>query len=397
MLTLSGTQVLAVNDTGVDSRSIDEAFYSSNDILFYNPNDKSCATREGLISGRDNAEKVFNFLTSTEFTGLQGSMNAIQAAGVLGNFQRESGMDPAAIESTGEGHGLAQWSYTRKTALFEFAESQGMEWSDLELQLQFLKSELDGSEGTNLRHHGFNNVTTPVEAAEIFETAYERAGFKAQEQRNQYAEQFYETFGSSSNNTWVPAGDQCSGTSGQPTGDFASDEFITWSQCATGPNSGPWGNHEDPWGRTSCNVGCGPVSISMVIKNMTGASITPADVLQYYSDNGFWNPGGGSNPAHMQAAAEHWGLRYETASLDTRSIDSYREHFEAGGLIVVNGQGAEPFYAHVRHYVVARGITADGQRIIVSDPGRGKSAEWPIQQFMASTNSNLSTVFYPAN
>ena len=62
----------------------------------------------------------------------------IHIAGVLGNFQGESSMNPGSIESNGQGIGLAQWSFSRKTALINYAASRGTDWSDLQTQLDFL-------------------------------------------------------------------------------------------------------------------------------------------------------------------------------------------------------------------------------------------------------------------
>jgi len=99
----------------------DEAFYSKNDILFYNPDDSdglSCAAGGSSItalSGKDNREKMWNYLTAKGLT-------SEQAAGVLGNIQTESGgrFSPT-IQEYGKtfgqgGYGIVQWTNYKELA-----------------------------------------------------------------------------------------------------------------------------------------------------------------------------------------------------------------------------------------------------------------------------------------
>ena len=66
----------------------------------------------------------------------------IHAAGVMGNFYQESKFNPNLVESNGEGIGLGQWSFGRKTALRSFAlkETGSQEgWrNNVDLQLRFM-------------------------------------------------------------------------------------------------------------------------------------------------------------------------------------------------------------------------------------------------------------------
>lgn len=91
-------------------------------------------------------------------------------AGMMGNVEQESGFKIAAVEQTatnpGEGHGLCQWSFGRKTALKEYAKKKGTGWDDLQTQLEYLKIELDGGEGRNFSGGiGAFKKLTSVEAA----------------------------------------------------------------------------------------------------------------------------------------------------------------------------------------------------------------------------------------
>ncbi len=130
--TIGTTRVVAIPD---------EYFYSSNDILFYDP-DASCGVSAdrgtGTVSLRGNTiqERVWNFLRDKGLTNEQ-------AAGVMGNIQAESGFDPNVIEKgSGVGYGIVQWSKGRRTALEAAAAKQGVPVSDLGFQLEYLYQEL---------------------------------------------------------------------------------------------------------------------------------------------------------------------------------------------------------------------------------------------------------------
>ena len=120
----NGTTTQAASDdcTGSNRENI-EAYHSLNDIVLY---DKcACtvvatqATGFTMPTTGDMAYKLFTFFTTTSFSGMGNKpFSALQAAGAIGNFVQESGLKTDAIEiSTGEGYGLAQWSYGRKATL----------------------------------------------------------------------------------------------------------------------------------------------------------------------------------------------------------------------------------------------------------------------------------------
>jgi hypothetical protein len=117
----------------------DEQFYSSNDILFYDP-DASCGvpTAGGLASlvGNTDAERIWNFLVRKGLTNEQ-------TAGVMGNIQAESGFKPGIVEiGGGGGFGIVQWTGGRRTALEAAAAKKVVPVSDLSFQLEYLYQEL---------------------------------------------------------------------------------------------------------------------------------------------------------------------------------------------------------------------------------------------------------------
>ena len=74
------------------------------------------------------------------------------ADGFVMNFRDESGLDPninevaPVVPGSRGGFGLAQWTGPRRTALEQFAASRGAPASDLDTQLDFLMTELQGPE-----------------------------------------------------------------------------------------------------------------------------------------------------------------------------------------------------------------------------------------------------------
>ena len=124
---------------------------------------------DGTISGKDNEEKIFNFLRTATFGGHK--LNAAQIAGIMGSLKAESSnFDPNAGGDSGSHRGIAQW---------------GSRWNDslkgsLEKQLQFIKKEMDSGEWHDrLERNGFfklgNSKEDAVAAAYIFTRNYEVA------------------------------------------------------------------------------------------------------------------------------------------------------------------------------------------------------------------------------
>ena len=97
----------------------------------------------------------------------------IHTAAIMGNMAIESGFDPSISEiGGGGGFGLCQWD-DRKGSLAEYAQRAGKDPSDLDIQLQFIKYELQGSESAAAAEF-FAETSNIDRATEIFCTKYER-------------------------------------------------------------------------------------------------------------------------------------------------------------------------------------------------------------------------------
>lgn len=165
-------------------------------------------TGNGFIpmSGNDVTAKTWNALRKA-------GHSIIATAGAMGNIHYESGgFNASAIEGgSGEGLGLCQWSFGRKTQLQNYAASLGKPATDENVQIQFLIAELDPNEA----NHPFanyqmsepkygmsantwifaNDVTTATQAfCYVFERPNKWDADASMPQRIQAAKEYYEKF-----------------------------------------------------------------------------------------------------------------------------------------------------------------------------------------------------------
>lgn len=104
--------------------------------------DASAPSGPITLRGKNNAEKIFNYLV--DYADLTDN----QAAGAVGVMMLESGgntlnLDPTAENPKSHAYGIAQWLDSRKTGLQAFADEKGGPMSDLVIQAQYLKKEME--------------------------------------------------------------------------------------------------------------------------------------------------------------------------------------------------------------------------------------------------------------
>ena len=119
--------------------------------------------------------------------------------GMLGNVQRESTLNPALKErlSTSSGWGLIQW--TPSSNLTNYANAQGKDWKDGNLQCQLINAEvLEGYGGQWLPTKSypysgleFSQLTDVEEAVKAYCFERERAGVVALDERIQNGKNWY--------------------------------------------------------------------------------------------------------------------------------------------------------------------------------------------------------------
>lgn len=119
------------------------------------------------------------------------NLTPAQASGVVGNFQRESKLNPrineggaVGLPARKGGYGIAQWTGSRQEDLIRFAGG-AQQAGELPRQIDFLIRELRTSESGALA--ALRQAKTPEQAAKVFEETFERAGVKALGDRIGYA------------------------------------------------------------------------------------------------------------------------------------------------------------------------------------------------------------------
>lgn len=211
---------------------------------------------EGIV-GNTVEEKVWFSLKNI-------GISEYAVAGVMGNIEGESSFDPNCVESNGEGIGLCQWSFGRKTQLQKYATSKGVEWSDVDTQIEFLIGEITKGGGANGyasfqmsgTHYGYTydtwyKATDTDTATEAFMAVFERPDMtvahtdrrkkSAKEYYEKYKGKVYYNYGDATNNadikriqnkykqdsTWTGGG-QCFGFVNAVTKEYYGTECDVW-------------------------------------------------------------------------------------------------------------------------------------------------------------------------
>ena len=128
----------------------------------------------------------------------QKGLGSSAIAGIMGNMEAESSLEPNIIEGGGHadeitvggpGYGLCQWtSQDRQQGLVNFAQSRGTSTSDTDTQLDFMLSEIDKGYGEMLQKM---DGMSPYDAALLFHQEFERSndGPQAAARRGKFAEE----------------------------------------------------------------------------------------------------------------------------------------------------------------------------------------------------------------
>lgn len=143
---------------------------------------------------QNNAQMVNTYLSARGW-----SKNAI--AGILGNMQSESGINPGIWQSLNEnnmsgGFGLVQW--TPATNFTDWADNNGYSWDDGNAQLKWI-DEMTVSVGqwipTSSYNFSFSTFKTSSESPEYLASAFlknfERAGVEVEEERRTQARSWF--------------------------------------------------------------------------------------------------------------------------------------------------------------------------------------------------------------
>ena len=177
----------------------DVDFFSSNDILFYNPDAVDCIDSAQYSSATDvdnSADKEGKIKIMLEYFTGKGLSLAV-AAGIAGNIETESAhtFNPAILQTSpytyatdadlaagrapkhGQGFGLAQWTWdSRQKPLVKLAKDQGKKATDYGVQLDYIWQEMNYNSLSKMMQRlkaikdtsPFGSASAPMAAAIIF-------------------------------------------------------------------------------------------------------------------------------------------------------------------------------------------------------------------------------------
>jgi hypothetical protein len=345
---------------------------------------------DATLIGRDPIEKAYNFF-------IQKGLTAEQSAGIVGNFIWESSVDPTKAGGDGDTNtptdtwGIAQWTRAsgRLPKLESYAKAHSLDITKLATQLNFSWFEFSTPQGghtADLAH--LKQTSNPDAAALVIFNEYEGAGDSTGPDRQEKARFVFAKYGDSGGVIGVPVGSSgaCASTGpGQDTKYI--DGFTVYSQCDP-----DWKDKRYGFGGTSSGCagpntigtdGCGPTAMAMVITNLIGNGVTPDATAKYADSQNQYAAGQGSKWSIAPVLAKHWGL---SATPIGNSIAKINATLQAGGLVIASGQGPLPFTSG-GHYIVIRGLTADGKwKIGDSAHSNTSDKEWSPQQLLVSMN-----------
>ena len=382
--TTGGSQSSGVDQMGVFAKmgnianNLMASIFNGKQVDMYATTDTSTSTTTGGtvdISGSANTRQaVWDF-----FTGMGYSKEA--TAGIMGNFQQESGIDPKIIQGGGKGPaaGIAQWeNYNKKSArwadLNNYAQSKGKDWTDLQTQLEFVHKELEGSApdtytASLLKKRGgiekLKSLTNVKDAVHMFEETFERAGKPMWENRYKYANSIYNEFAGSGN---AGAGGYATATSAEsaPSDGSIPSSMNGWAYYKQGDPK--W--QEDINGKKIGPSGCGMASHAMMLTTMFGKEVTPVTVGKWARANGHWSSGMGWNMP--PSIAKLFGLNIPLAvtkdgGASNSDLDKVKAEIKANRPVILSGKGKGGPFTGNGHIVLAVGV--DGQnRLIINDP-----------------------------
>ena len=196
--------------TGDWSTSLSQALAGSNSGDASVSTNTSGSASSANMSGNSTKEKVFSFFVNNGYS-------KEMAAGIMGNMQQESGINPSVIQNNGRGPaaGIVQWeNYNTKSQrwkqMSDYANSKGKDWTDLGSQLEFLDMELAARGNVDTytnylikKKYGsydqFKRIGDINKATLAFEETFERAGKPMMENRYRAAKQYYDMYANGGN------------------------------------------------------------------------------------------------------------------------------------------------------------------------------------------------------
>lgn len=133
--------------------------------------------------------------------------------------------------------------------------------------------------------------------------------------------------------------------------------------------------------------GCGPTSLAMVVSTFTGATVDPVATSKWAYDNGYLAEGTGSYHSLIPDGAKHYGLQVEGASIKEpqKVLDALSDKKL---VIAIMGKG---HFTSSGHFLVLRGITAEGEILVADSASRKRSGRtWDFSIILNEVRKNAA-------
>jgi hypothetical protein len=179
---------------------------------------------------------------------------------------------------------------------------------------------------------------------------------------------------------------------GTSAGNLMSDDFTVYMQFDSRWGSNAFGSS------TIASGGCGPAALAMAITALGGKEVTPADVVKIANNHNVHVAGQGSSHvglgtlSNQSDAIAAWG-NFPSEKVSSVTIESFNEYFSKGYAIFGAGKGGRP-YSPNGHYLLVRGVTADGKWKI-GDPGHtgASDQDWDPATIIGPMADNAASVY----
>ena len=134
--------------------------------------------------------------------------------------------------------------------------------------------------------------------------------------------------------------------------------------------------------------GCGPTSLAMVVSSLTDTPKDPVQMAAWAYANGYKAVGNGSYHSLIPEGAAHFGLTVDYAAINEpqKIVDAL-----ASGKLIIAIM-APGHFTKGGHFIVLRGVTADGN-ILIADPSSYSRSEqeWDLSIILSEARKDAGS------
>ena len=136
---------------------------------------------------------------------------------------------------------------------------------------------------------------------------------------------------------------------------------------------------------TISSAGCGPASLAMVLQYKTGKKIDPTVTAAYAVEHNYRHVGNGTSEELFPAMASEYGV---SCTQEIQSADNIRKALKSGKVLIMHMKKGH--FTNGGHYIVIKGITADGKAIVADPASKSRSSKtWDIDLIARETKGHM--------